>query len=404
MNYVFKKKRYRLLMPVFDILGAVISFPFRIFKKNIPRDPKKILVVRLDHIGDFVCTTPLLGNLKRHFPGAKITVLINSVSKELAYRDPNIDKVITFSPFYLARGDKSSTLKGLLRVVKDVRNIGFDLGVEPRGDLLSILIMWVGGVKYRVGYGITGGGFLLNKACKYDRSKHVIERNLTILKALDISVTNKSPEVYFNEKDEEVVERLIREKWDSPRRFASQNEARGQALFFQAIILHPFAGAKAKEWPIKNFQELIDRLKKDGYDIMLVGSKDDEGSFTNVIDMRGRLNLPQLACLIKRIGFFIGLDSGPANIAAALNVPSIIICSGTNIPQLWIPNNNNVKFIYKDIDCRPCENKVCPKEKHECMELITVDEVIDVLEGIASGKMGQSPSGTVPIFPRNDGL
>ncbi|MCX5666722.1 MAG: glycosyltransferase family 9 protein [Candidatus Omnitrophica bacterium] len=153
---------------------------------------------------------------------------------------------------------------------------------------------------------------------------------------------------------------------------------------FPAVVMHPFAGAKAKEWPFDNFQKLINRLKNSGRDVLLVASKDDRGTFENVVDLRGKLSLPQLACLIKRTGFFIGLDSGPANIAAALNVPSVIICSGTNIPQLWIPNNSNVKFVYKDTACKPCENKVCPKEKHECMDQITVEEVFDKLKEIAS--------------------
>ena len=119
--------------------------------------------------------------------------------------------------------------------------------------------------------------------------------------------------------------------------------------------------------------------------MILVGSKSDSGNFSDVFDIRGSLSLPQLACLIKRIGFFIGLDSGPANIAAALNVPSVIICSGTNVPQLWIPNNSNVKFVYKDIECKPCENKICPKKKHECMDQITVEEVLDKFKEIHEG-------------------
>jgi heptosyltransferase-2/heptosyltransferase-3 len=80
----------------------------------------------------------------------------------------------------------------------------------------------------------------------------------------------------------------------------------------------------------------------------------------------------------------VGLDSGPANIATALNVPSVIICSGANIPQLWIPNNSNVRFVYKDVECKPCALKACDKERHECMEAISVDDVMDMVKGIAS--------------------
>ena len=389
MKYAFKKPGYKILMSLFDIIGSILFFPSKLLKKQSPLNPKKILVIRLDHIGDFVCTTPLFQNLKQRFPDAKITALVNSVSKELAYRDPNIDKVITFSHFYLSRGEESSKFKGLMRVIKDIKNIGFDIGIEPRGDLLSIVIMWLGGVKYRVGYGITGGGFLLNKMCEYDESKHVIDRNLTLLGSLDIPISGRSPEVHFSEKDKDEVKRLIREKGVRP----NQGEIDALGLTpFSAVVIHPFTGAKAKEWPFDNFQKLINRLKDDGRDILLVGSKDDRGVFENVIDLRGKINLPQLAYLIKSARSFIGLDSGPANMAAALNVPSIVICSGTNVPQLWIPNNSNVKFVYKDIECKPCGNKVCPKEKHECMDQITVEEVFDEFKKIINGKMGQSPS------------
>jgi len=394
MKYVFKKALYKALIPVLDILGYALFFPSKLFRKKAPKNPKNILVVRLDHIGDFVCTAPLFKNLKKKFPDSKITVLINSVSKELAYRDPDIDKVVTFSPPYLARGDKVSNLKGFSRVVKDIRNIGFDLGIEPRGDLISILIMWLGGVRYRIGYGITGGGFLLSKESRYDESKHVIDRNLTLLEALNIPVCSRLPEVYFNKKDEAEVESLFRREGVRPIQRVIDAlgqtpfpDALGQTPFsppFPAVVIHPFAGAKAKEWTKENFQNLIDRIKKDGRDVLLVGSANDEGRYENVTDLRGKLSLPQLACLIKRTGSFIGLDSGPANIAAALNVPSVIVCSGTNVPQLWVPNNQNVKFIYRDTECKPCGMKVCMKEKHECMESITVEEVMNAVESITN--------------------
>lgn len=371
MKYVFKKPLYKLLISVFDVIGSVIFFPLKVFKDTPPANPKNILIVRLDHIGDFVCTTPIFKNIKKKFPDAKITALINSASKEMAYKDQNIDKVITFSPFYLARSEKAFPFRGLMRVIKDVRSIGFDLGIEPRGDLLSILIMWLGRVKYRIGYGITGGGFLLNKEGRYDRNTYVINRNLALLKYINISIEDRLPLVYFNEKDIEVVEGLLRSLC-------------GLAMTQKRVVIHPFAGAKAKEWSKENFQNLINRIKNDGRVILLIGSINDEGRYENVIDLRGKLSLPQLACLIKRTGSFIGLDSGPANIAAALNVPAVVICSGTNIPQLWIPDNSNIRFVYKDTACKPCGLKVCRKEKHECMELIDVDDVYEKFKEIAS--------------------
>jgi heptosyltransferase-2 len=374
-KYGYKKPVYKIAVFIMDMIGGLVFCWLRIFKKRAPSDPSRILVVRLDHIGDFVCTTPLFRNIKKKFPAAKITVLINSASKELAYRDPNVDKVITFSPFYLARNEKSSTFRGLMRVVKDVRNIGFDVGLDPRGDLLSILIMWLGRVKYRVGYGITGGGFLLNKECRYDKSIHVVDRNLGLLKALGVPIEDKSPSVNFNEKDIETVEEIAK---------GIKREEKGISENGKSVVLHPFAGAETRAWAQDNFQRIVDRLKNEGISTYLVGTKNDQGNYKNVTDMRGKLSLPQLAYFIKSVGSFIGLNSGPANIAAALKVPSVVISSGSNIIEHWIPVSDNTRFIYRNIECRPCEASSCPKGDYECMQGISVDEIIDKFKEIAS--------------------
>ena len=71
------------------------------------------------------------------------------------------------------------------------------------------------------------------------------------------------------------------------------------------------------------------------------------------------------------------------NIAAALGVPSVVIASGSNIIEDWMPPNNNTRFVYKDIVCRPCERKICPKERYECMEDISVEDVLDKFREIS---------------------
>lgn len=366
MKYVFKKPIYRISAAVFDAIGSMFFSPLKLFSKETLSVPKNILVVRLDHIGDFVCTTPIFKNLKNKFPDSRITVIVNSASKELAYRDPNIDKVITFSPPHLAREGGSGYGEGLRRVIKDVRNIGFDLGIDPRGDILSILIMWLGRVKYRVGYGITGGGFLLDKEARYNKAIPVIDRNLFLLSEIGVSIGDRSADVYFNDKDAAAAEAIIRDA--------------GSQIIDKAIVLHPFAGAPAREWTMDKFQGLISRLKEKGISAFLVGTKNDIQPYKDVIDMRGKFTLPQLAYFIRRIGYFIGLNSGPANIAAALGVPTVVIASGTDVIRLWIPDKNNVDFVSKEVSCSPCETKICPKEKHLCMDVVSVEDVMNMID------------------------
>jgi heptosyltransferase-2 len=360
MKYVFKKKTYLFLVVLFDILGYIFFSPSKLFKKKFA--PKKILIVRLDHIGDFICTTPLFKIIKNNYPTSKLSVLVNPVVKNLADKNPYIDEVLIFEAFHLSR-EKKVSLRSIITLIKKIREGKFDLGIEPRGDLVSIIIMFLGRVRYRAGYGITGGGFLLDKEVKYDKNKHIIEKNKELLKVLNLSMEEEVyPEVYFDEEDQRYIEKILEEI----------NYRKGKG-----VVLHPFAGTEAKQWNREKFKELITKLKEKGWSIFLVGTEKDKHNYKDIYDLRGKLTLAQLAYLIKRVGFFIGLDSGPAHIASSLGVKSLIICSGTNIVQNWIPPSENTWLIYKDVECKPCERKICFQRNHLCMEDINVEEVIN---------------------------
>jgi len=364
MKYVFKNKLYLVAAAVVDFLGSVIFLPLRIFRKK-PENVKNVLLIRLDHIGDFVTTGPLIENIKAHFKNARLTVIVNPAVFELAKNNPFIDEVITYKAPWFSRGIRRLNIADFFKLVACIRNKKFDIGIDPRGDCFSIILMFLGAVKYRAGFAVTGGGFLLNRKARYNENAHAIEKNLDVLRAMDIPLRNTLPQIYFTDRDKDFVDNLL--------------SASGYRDV-KSVVIHPFAGTKAKEWGDDKFRQLINSLRQNGYDIFIVGALADKGSYDGVYDFRGKLNLTQLAYLIRRIGNFIGLDSGPANIAASLNVPAVIICSGTNIARNWIPNSPKVTFLFKKTECSPCELKVCPKTKHFCMDDITVEEIIEKIK------------------------
>ncbi|MEI8349187.1 MAG: glycosyltransferase family 9 protein [Candidatus Omnitrophota bacterium] len=370
MRYVFKKVRYKFLVFIIDSLGYVIFFFPRFFKKNTPLSPKKILVVRVDHIGDFVCTLPVFENLKLNFPQSKISVLINSSSVSLAKLSPHIDEIISVNPFWMQRGNKRLSFREIFKVIRELREQNFDLGFDMRGDFFSIALMFLGRVRYRVGYAVTGGGFLLGKNVLYTKNINTVERNFNLLRNIGVPIKKSSIELKFSDEDKNIVMCMLQD--------LSLKEQK-------SVILHPFAGTKAKQWSVSKFQELIDQLRKANFNIFVIGTKTDTEHYDGVCDVRGRFALSQLAFFIKHVGFFIGLDSGPANIAAVLDVPTIVICSGTNIPERWIFIGKNVKLVYRDTDCKPCELKICPKNKHYCMEDIGVGEVMGEVDRLIGG-------------------
>jgi len=368
MKYVFKNKLYLGLITIIDFLGNIFYFPFKLLREK-PKNIKNILLIRLDHIGDFVSTTPLFENIKSNFNKARLTVVVNPAVFDLAKNNPYIDEIIAFrAPWFSRRSDKVN-IADFFRLVKRIRQGKFDIGIEPRGDFFSIVLMFLGKIKYRVGFGITGGGFLLDREIKYNKDTHTIEKNLDVLRAINVPVKNNLTRIYFSEADKDFVENLLKGINYSGKK---------------AVIIHPFAGSSAKEWGKEKFLQLIEKMQSDGYETFLIGAGEDECSYGTSYDLRGKLNLAQLTYLIKRIGFFIGLDSGPANIAASLNVPAIVICSGTNIAQNWIPNNSRVRFVFKNTECKPCELKICRYQKHDCMEQINVADVLEKIKELTN--------------------
>lgn len=360
MRYIFKKKILTYFAYGIDTAGYLLFFAARLFNPQPPKSPRRILIVRLDHIGDYVCTTPMFKNLKQHFPGAEIAVLLNPAVRGLAQRDPFIDSIIAFDAPWFSRNHKRLRLPELIGLITHLRSRKFDLGFDPRGDFFSLLILFLAGVKYRVGYDVTGGGFLLHRKADYAKDTHTIERNLKLLQRVQVSVLDKRAAVYSKEEDGALVQHLLIKEHCEAKRI---------------VVMHPYAGTSAKFWPVKRMQGIITKLNAQGCSVALIGSLNDRQGYEGVCDLRDKISLPQLARLLSISQGFIGLDSGPANIAAALGVPAVVIASGTNLPWLWLPQSEKLHFVYKHVFCSPCFRKVCLFKSHECMELLTEEEV-----------------------------
>ena len=153
--YVFRKKRSVCLARVFDLLGSILSYPFGLRKVVLPGEIRKILVIRLDGIGDVIFTTPLYEALKKKYPEAVIFVLTSSQTKDIVETNPYIDKVLVMKNTWFPSMSRIKWNE-IFAILRAIRNEGFDIGVDLRGDIRSILLMFLGKVKFRVGYGVTG--------------------------------------------------------------------------------------------------------------------------------------------------------------------------------------------------------------------------------------------------------
>lgn len=380
--YVFKKKKNIYLVKTFDLIGRVIFYPFGLKRFKLPEKIRKILVIRLDGIGDVLLSTPVYEALKKRYPSAKLTILVSSYTKGVIEMNPYVDNVFMLDNTWFTT-DSKTNFSVILSMIRKIRKENFDIGIDLRGDIRNILLMFFGKVGYRVGYGITGGGFLLNKMPSYEKEMHEVDKNLKLIQGLDCKVIDRRLQIYYSQADEANILNLLE------REHVGKDEI--------LLAVHMETGYPSKSWKKERFVQLLQEMHKRDYGkIVLIGVNNDNG-FRNIyeqlecnyINTVGKLSIRQLAVLLERCAVLVSCDSGPVHVATAVRTPCIVLFSGTNDVRQWGLFNNVNRVIHKEVECSPCEMRICHRNAHICMDKIRLEDVLfelDILSGRVSNR------------------
>lgn len=397
MNY-FLRRRYLPLVIAIDKIGGAYVKIKRVFVKPKQFDNnrvEKILIMSLDLIGDGILAAPAIKTIRENFPQAEITALVGQWNKEIFENNPNINRVKVINPFW-TRSIEMSLWKRIISYITiyfKAEKDKYDLGIDLRGEFLSILLMEKMGVKYKIGYGITGGGWMLDKCVKYegDRfAKHTVERNLDLLRSLNLKISdNLNLAIYPTEENKKNVDKF----------FADNNLSAKDKI----AVIHPGSNDQARCWNNERWAEVINCLVDDfGYEVILSG---DSGDKTMIDDIMKHItcNMKQcednnVACFRLRVSCFMGysildfaellgraslllcVNSASLHIGAARQIPMVVLFAGS-YPKTYGPwQNKNSVVLFKDAECFPCGKKVC--ENNRCMKDISVEEVIDSIRKI----------------------
>jgi len=375
-QYHFQKRRWAIIIGLIDALG---TFLFSLLGRNIePMNVRKILVSRIDHLGDVLLATCALPHLKRAYPDAKIDFLIGEWAKDLLVNNPYVNETITYNSFLHNRSGSlwhriRSDAISFLNAFKKIRKERYDLSIDLRAYFInSIPLLYLSGVEYIVGYGTGGFGFLLDKEVLYRTGIHEVLHIADLIKSIGVDVKDEEirPLYKISILGEERAKSLLK----------SEHIQSGESF----ILIHPGTSDKKKEWNIQGWKTIINDLKQSGVKIVLCGGSNDihivkailsEGSQNGIVNITSPLPLEVFAGVVKRASLVIGLDSFPCHLAAALGTPTVVLWSGINDPAQWRPYGNNVKIVRKDPSCAPCyRSKGC--EQMTCMD-ISPEEVLE---------------------------
>ncbi len=332
-----------------------------------PAAPAKILLLRLRRIGDIILTTPAVSALKRAFPKAPLTFIVEKPFSRLVEGNPALERVIAIDP--------RLSIRGTLGLIRRIRREHYDAILDFHGGPRTSLWTFLSGAKVKVGYLIRGKGWPYSIAVPRSGPEgpiHSVENHLNLVKALGADI-GPEPDLYLPPARPEEKARLDR--------IFKENRLRGTKV----IILHIGAGNAFRDWGLRNLSALARRLAAfPKARVVLAGGEGDLGRVEEMLgtgslaalSLVGELNLIELRELIARASLFVGPDSGPMHIAASTSTP-IVAFFGPTLPAHFAPWRRRAVLIEKGFDCRPCKQRECAPGDFRCLQAISVDEVYE---------------------------
>jgi heptosyltransferase III len=344
-----------------------------------PSTIERILLIRLRHIGDVLLTVPAIRSFREAFPKAFITALVNAGTEEMLTGNPLLDEVLVFDPQWKTL-PFVQRIKQELRFLRQIRRRRFDLAVNFTEGERGAFLCLISGARYRVGSFSRKEKpgwkkFAFQQIVRVpDWRAHIVEQTLEIPQALGLPLGDRRVEIFYSKEDQKKLNHLLREEG-----------AEDQSLL---VHIHPTSRWLFKCWRDDGMAKIIDALQeRAGVQVVLTSGSDDRElkkihnilNFcrTQPINLAGKITLKQMAALSRRSLFFIGVDTAPMHIAAAMGTP-VIALFGPSGEFNWGPWGEGHVVIKKDFDCRPCGQDGCQgSKKSRCLEEISDEEVLE---------------------------
>jgi len=378
MHYRIRNPHKRRMVSFLDTVGRLI---FRKRPFHCPEAVESILLIRLDHLGDVLLTTPAVRSLRQAFPQARITMVVKEWSLEAIKNNPHIDKIIIFNPSWtIPSQERTRTMgvAGIWQLVRRIRREGFDLAIDFKGDFRSILIAYLSGAKRRVSYGIRGGGFLLTDVIPYESEIHEIDKNLRLLTPLGINPEDNEMELYFNGEDMAKVKRILAQK--------------GIDLSRRTIALHYGGASQFKRWDVEKFITLAERIvENNSANVLFFGGPYERETFQlsesreEGIFLMPDLTVCQMAAVFKRCGLLVCNDSGPMHVGFAVGTPTVAIFGPTFSSRFGPKDLAKNRVVRSGLSCSPCwhPDKVIGCKERNCLNSIEVGSVLAAINELS---------------------
>jgi len=338
----------------------------------------RALVIKLRHHGDVLLASPVLSVLKAHAPQVEIDALVYADTAEMLSLHPALDRLMVIDRSWKTQGPLAQ-LRHELRLLAALRERHYDLIIHLTEHWRGAWLCRLCSPRWSVAPVVHGRGRRWRQAFTHlvrqpmATGRHVVETNLDALRRIGLqpAVAERSLTLVPGGAAVEHVGRLLAQHGLASRGF---------------VHVHPTSRWQFKCWPAASMAQLVRRLQAAGLPVVLTAAPDaaertlvraiQEQLDRPVLDLSGQLSLKQLAALTAQARLFVGVDSAPMHIAAAMGTP-VVALFGPSGDHMWGPWTPKRRVVARDdYDCRPCGIDGCGGGKiSDCLVTLPVERV-----------------------------
>jgi ADP-heptose:LPS heptosyltransferase len=376
-------RRERAIVAAADLLltgAARLLHPLR--RRHKPARPARILLLRLERIGDLLMTLPAVAEVRDLAPDAEIDLVVGSWNVELA-RHTAVTRVETMDAGWLVRGSSGEGKSELVRRARTWRARRYDIALNFEPDVRSNALLAIAGAAWTAGYWSAGGGPLLDQALDYDPLAHTADNAQRLVRAVfGESPARGAPVLSIPDEHHRSANGLL-------------TSARSPV-----IAMHVSGGRLVKQWDPDRFAAVANALiSARGATIVLTGAPADRPLIdrvkttlpaASVIDISDEASLLTVAAVLTRCDVLVTGDTGPMHLAQAVRTP-IVAVFGPSDPRRYAPRGPHDRVVRVDLPCSPC-NRIrlpparCAGHIPDCLRVIpdslVLSEVFALLDAL----------------------
>ena len=339
--------------------------------------PKNILLIKLRHHGDMLLTTPAINALRQRYPQANIDVLLYKETRPMLEAHPAIRQLHIIDRNWKKEGGWQK-FRHEMALLSAVRACHYDLVINLADQWRSAIITGFSGAPVRIGFAFRKRDNALWRwmhnhlvSTEDHHQLHTVEQNMAALKPLGISAAGAKASMHFSTADQLIVQDVLAH----------------HAVKMPFVVLQPTSRWLFKCWEDEKVAQLIDALAAEGRTVVLTAAPDQKEMAMianiqslcrshNVVSLAGELSLPQLAALIDAAQLFIGVDSAPMHMAAALETPCLALFGPTKL-QHWRPWGDHNRVIWAgDYGPLPSPDDIDTNTQQRYLSAIPVEDVV----------------------------